>query len=172
MSILDEFENAPPIPHLKMNESSQTLQNGSSAVISWNQALNCPDSVTEIISWPRDGTGAILAKPRYDRRGTCFTIDKQHYNIARKVNSSELDRPFDRGHLRAANNCFNPVDFRASFSNLNYVAQNCRLNQCSWKLLEEHVLRTARMFKEAYVTTGPIFNDGEKVDFIKGMLIK
>ena len=52
MSIMDEFENTPSAPQLKMNENSQALQNGFSAVIAWNQALNCPDSVTEIISLP------------------------------------------------------------------------------------------------------------------------
>jgi DNA/RNA endonuclease G (NUC1) len=77
------------------------------------------------------------------------------------------------GHARAAGNCWNEIDFRASFSNLNYWPMHETLNSIHWKHLEDHIRKEAKQFKKVTVTTGAIFTKEGKVEskYIKGVYI-
>lgn len=134
-------------------QHQELLQNGSTAILMLNFDLKWMTSCTEVIEWTRDKDGKILPKPRFNRQDLEFKKDEMNVPIGK------LFQPWQRGHARAAGNCWIEDDFLASFSSLNYWPQHKDFNMIHWKGLEDHLRTKARRYKKVYITSGAIFTD-------------
>lgn len=149
-----QFHGISPI---FLNQHQNLIQNGSSALLLWCSTLNSLASCTEVIAWERDENGKIKERPSFSREGMLFKKDENDklFNIP----TTTLSHPWQMGHARAAGNCWSEVDFRASFSSLNFWPQHRNLNTIHWKRLEDHIRSEARRFVTVFITTGAIFTD-------------
>jgi hypothetical protein len=145
-----------------INQSQDLIQLGSSAIVMYCCEVNSPSCCTEVFEWKRTSAGGLLPKPRFDRTNVHFRRDENDVMFNRR--SSRLSPPYQLGHIRAAANCLSLVDFKASFSNLNYWPQHEKLNTVQMRLLEEHIRNKAKAYSRVFITTGAIFvKDGRVV---------
>lgn len=157
-------------PHY-INQSQELIQLCSTAIINYCCEVNSPSYCTEVFEWQRTSDGARLPKARFDRANVRFRRDENDTLFRRPC--SVLSPPYQLGHIRAAGNCLSLVDFKTSFSNLNYWPQHERLNTVHMKLLEEHIRKEAEKYKRVYITTGAIFiKDGKVVgNYCRGVFV-
>jgi DNA/RNA endonuclease G (NUC1) len=148
-----------------IDQNSKVMQNGTTAILTWNEELNALDFVVEKIEWEKNDRGSAIKKSMFSRKYIRFFKDKKdkHFNISLKL----FGNNFDFGHARAAGNCFSYIDFKASFSNLNFSTFST-FNRSSWRILEKRILDETKQFKQDFVTTGAIFSKS-KVKYLNGV---
>lgn len=66
---------------------------------------------------------------------------------------------YDRGHQAPAADAFDTESKHQTFVMTNMVPQTPNLNRCTWRMIEEQVRNTVLSGVNAYVLTGPIYQN-------------
>lgn len=75
------------------------------------------------------------------------------------THASYTNSGYDRGHMMPAGDASTTPAQKETFSVANIVPQTGKLNRGMWARIENTVRIVAKSFDEAYVVTGPDFND-------------
>ena len=101
---------------------------------------------------------ALTELPFTPRMGT-FHPDYRLPVTQRATLTDYIDSGYDRGHMTPSGDAADPAEQQDTFLLSNVVPQTPALNRHAWEHIERQVREIAAHYGDAYVVTGPVFDN-------------